>query len=102
MSYQITHVVPDGADPDRRIDAVYGPSCSYLLEDQAIAMIDKGASFHTFEGGVGARVYVAGNSLSRRWLTTSADGYGPNNLCKLPRYNALLGAIMATRLRPAG
>lgn len=102
MAYLITHVVPDGTDPDRRIDAVYGPLCLYLLEDQAISMIDRGDSFYTFEGGVNARVYVAGSILGRRWLTTSPDGYGPNNLCKLPRYNALLGAIMATRLRPGG
>lgn len=84
MQYQITHIVPDGSDPGRRIDAVYGPTCGLLPEDSAIAMIDAGDGFYTSVYGVTAAVYVAGTWLTGRFLTTSPDGFGPNNLCQLP------------------
>jgi hypothetical protein len=48
MDYQITHIIPDSADPDRRIDAVYGPTCGLLYEDTAIRNIDWGInSYYT-------------------------------------------------------
>ena len=87
MDYQVTHIIPDGADPGRRIDAIYGPVCGLIYEDQAIQMIDSRLhSFFTFVGYQRANVYVA-SSVFTRFLTTSADGYGPNNLCQLPRYS---------------
>lgn len=88
MDYQITHIIPDGADPGRRIDAIYGPACGLIYEDAAIRMIDSGQhSFYTYVLGVRANVYVAGNIFGTRFLTTSPDGFGPNNLCQLPRYS---------------
>jgi hypothetical protein len=87
MDYQITHTIPDGADPDGRIDAIYGPSCGLIYEDQAISQIDWGINtFYTLEWGMRANVYAITNVYGTRFLTTSPDGFGPNNLCRLPRY----------------
>lgn len=99
MDYQVTHIIPDGSDPGRRIDAIYGPTCGLLDEDSAIRMIDQGHTFYTQVGLYRATVYAVTIPFRTRFLTTAADGYGPNNLCQLPRYNALLGALMATRLK---
>lgn len=86
MDYRVTHVIPDSNDPGHRIDAIYGPFCGLVYQDEAIRRIDTGFdSFHTYVGGNWARVYVARRGLTR-FLTTSADGYGPNNLCQLPRH----------------
>lgn len=88
MDYQITRIIPDGSDPGRRIDAVYGPVCGLLYEDAAIRLIDAGNTFFFTDVNYSrADVYVAGTFLGTRWLTTSPDGYGPNNLCQLPRYS---------------
>jgi hypothetical protein len=87
-SYQVTHIVPDGSDPGRRIDAIYGPVCGLVYEGNAIQLIQKGiASYYTLVGGMRAQVYVAQHAFGQPFLTTSADGYGPNNLCQLPRIN---------------
>jgi hypothetical protein len=89
MDYQITHIIPDSADPDRRIDAVYGPTCGLLYEDTAIRNIDWGiSSYYTMAYGLyRADVYAVTNAYGTRFLTTSPDGIGINNLCQLPRYN---------------
>ncbi len=87
MDYQVTHIIPDGSDRGRRIDAIYGPVCGLIYQDEAIRQIDQGiSSFYTYVMGIQAHVYVAGTYLGGRWLTTSRDGFGPNNLCQLPRY----------------
>jgi hypothetical protein len=85
MDYQVVCAVPDGNDPDRRIDAIGAAGLGIVPEDRAIAMIDVGHRFHTYVSGFRAEVYVKGGGFTRRFLTTSPDGYGPNNLCKLPR-----------------
>ena len=97
MNYQVTYIIPDGSDPGRRIDAIYGPLCGLLDEDAAIRMMGQGHTFYTHAGLYRANVYAVNRPFSATFLTTSADGYGPNNLCELPRYNALLGALMAAR-----
>jgi hypothetical protein len=84
MDYQITCITPDGSDPGRRIDGVGGP-WGRLSEDQAIAMIDAGHTFWTSVNGLRADVRVGGSILGGRFLTTSPDGYLPNNLLHLPR-----------------
>lgn len=85
MDYQVVCATPDGSDSDRRIDSIGAAGLGILSQDRAIAMVDAGYAFHTYVYGVRAKVYVRGGGLTRRYLTTSADGYGPNNLCRLPR-----------------
>ena len=84
-SYEINCIIPDGSDPGRRIDAVGGPVLGVQNEDTVIRMIDNGHTFWTMVNGVRATVYVGGTHLTGRYLTTSPDGYQPNNLLKLPR-----------------
>ncbi|HEX8643995.1 MAG TPA: DUF3892 domain-containing protein [Allosphingosinicella sp.] len=85
--YQITHIIPDRSDPDRRIDAVYGPACGLLPLDTAIQWIANGHTFWTLVGFYRADVYyVPPTALVRHHLTTSRDGYQPNNLLSLPHY----------------
>ena len=88
MDYLVTHIIPDGSDPGRRIDAVYGPLCGLVYEDQAIRHIEHFVnSYYTYAGGIRANVYVVRRAFSAPFLTTSPDGYGPNNLCQLLRYS---------------
>ena len=84
-SYEINCIIPDGSDPDRRIDSVGGPEIGIQKEDTVIAWIDQGHTFWTRVNGVQANVYVGGTILGGRFLTTSRDGYQPNNLLKLQR-----------------
>lgn len=88
MDYQITHIVPDGNDPGRRIDAIYGPACGLIYEDDAIRQINaRQNTFYTLAYGFyRADVYVAHTWNGTPFLTTSPDGIGANNLCQLPRY----------------
>jgi hypothetical protein len=88
MDYQVTHIIPDGADPGRRIDAIWGPACGLKYEDEAIREINAGInSFYTLVSGLRANVYVVSRPFQTPFLTTSPDGFGPNNLCQLPRFN---------------
>lgn len=90
--HQVTCIVPDGTDPDQRIDAIGGASGSTtggpwkLLIDDAIAKIENGTfEFWTYADGKVAEVNVAKRSNGRKYLKTTADGIEPNNLLKLPR-----------------
>jgi hypothetical protein len=83
MDYQITCITPDGRDPGRRIDGVGGP-WGHFSEDQAIAMIRAGHTFWTMVNWMRADVYIGGSALGTEYLTTSPDGYLPNNLLHLP------------------
>jgi hypothetical protein len=84
-SYEINCIIPDSNDPGRRIDAVGGPVMGVHDEDTVIRWIDEGHTFWTMVNDVQAKVYVGGTILTGRYLTTSPDGYQPNNLLKLPR-----------------
>jgi hypothetical protein len=88
MDYQVTHIIPDGADPGRRIDAIYGPACGLIYEDDAIRQIETGLnSFFTQVGFMRANIYAVRHGIGMKaFLTTSADGFGPNNLCQLPHF----------------
>jgi len=83
--YFITHTRKDGADYDRRIDAVMINGQVYDI-DTVIDWINSGA--HRFFVSVWGRavlVVTRIHSTSGRWyLTTEADGYPPNNLLSLP------------------
>jgi len=83
MATQITCIVPDGADPDHRIDKVGGPGWS-KDEDTVIAEIRGGEEYFVEEGGHRVKV-VIGDLYGRKHLKTVADGRGDNNLLSLPR-----------------
>jgi hypothetical protein len=91
-SYQVTCIIPDGSDPDQRIDAIGGATGGQgggpwqLLIDAAIVNIENGTyTFWTLVQGRRAEVIVAKRSNGRKYLKTTADGYEPNNLLSLPR-----------------
>ena len=87
MDLQITCITSDGSDEDRKIDAVGGPGFSVLPIATAIAWHDQGHTFWTKAGllQLRAEVYVRGTLLTGRFMTTSPDGYLPNNLHRLPQ-----------------
>lgn len=91
--HEVTCIVPDGNDPDKRIDKIggrvgaegSGGSWSLRLDD-AIAGIESGKwSFWTQGGGRATNVVVARRPNGRKYLKTEADGIEPNNLLALPR-----------------
>jgi hypothetical protein len=79
--YHVTCIIPDSRDPGRRIDAV-GGAFGVIDEDTAITMIRQGHTFYTQGGLMNLRapVRIAGSILGGEYLTTSPDGYLPNNL----------------------
>ncbi|MFC4255359.1 DUF3892 domain-containing protein [Altererythrobacter xixiisoli] len=80
--HQITRTRKDGPDADRRIDACEVGGHIYGTDD-IISFIENRT--HTFFTNYGRRadVYVRVRN-NRKYLTTSADGYGQNNLLLLP------------------
>ena len=84
--FKIVRTRKDGADVDRRIDAVMLANGSIYDVDRIIAAIKAGDRFWTFVApGPSAWVYVQRHWLTKReYITTSADGLGINNLLKLP------------------
>ncbi|MEM7661276.1 MAG: DUF3892 domain-containing protein [Pseudomonadota bacterium] len=83
-SRQVKWIIPDGGDPDRRIDAIGGDNfCDHL--DDAIFNIKAGLHrYWTVVNGRAAEVQVARRLSGREYLKTSADSYEPNNLLALP------------------
>ena len=88
-TYEVTCIIPDGSDPDRRIDSIggYGPSAWTLTLDDAIAGIEDGKwRFWTTDTGRNSVwVIVAQRRNGIKYLKTEADGIEPNNLLALPR-----------------
>lgn len=82
MATEISCIIPDGNDPDRRIDAVGGVGWT-KDEDAVIAEIEAGAKYFVEVDGKEVEVEVAEND-ERKYLKTAADGYVPNNLLSLP------------------
>lgn len=72
-------------DPDRRIQALGGawPSPWYDTEDNVIACIDAGHTFHVMQGGYRVEVVVAWRGTTR-YLKTEADSALVDNLLYLP------------------
>jgi len=86
QSHQVTCIIPDGEDADRRIDSIGGPSgggwCIKL--DRAIQGIESGEwEFWTVANGISVWVIVATRN-GKKYLKTEADGTEPNNLLSLP------------------
>lgn len=85
-TFQVTCIIPDGADRDRRIDSIGGSSGGgwTLLLDDAIAGIENGTwRFYTSVNGNSIWIVVATRN-GRKYLKTEADGDEPNNLLSLP------------------
>ena len=88
-NFQVTCVRRDGADPDRRIDGIGGHDGQkqwYLAIDEAIRWIEtRKAGFWVRANGESVWVIVKVHPTSnRKYLTTEADGFPPNNLLSLP------------------
>ncbi|ANK79397.1 MAG: hypothetical protein TEF_00285 [Rhizobiales bacterium NRL2] len=89
--HEITCIIPDGADEDRRIDSIGGKTGAKngggpwrLPLDKAIAGIENGTwAFWTQGGGKPVNVIVASRN-GRKYLKTENDGAEPNNLLSLP------------------
>jgi hypothetical protein len=83
MATEITCIVPDGSDPDRRIDAVGGAGWQ-KLEDEVIEEVENGVETY-FVDVKGEEVNVVvrerGNT---KYLRTDPDETTENNLLHLP------------------
>ena len=93
-THQVTCIVPDGSDSDRRIDMIGGTEGAKstngpwkLQLDEAIKGIENGTwKFWTTDGdGNSVWIVVAQRQNGRKYLKTEADGLEPNNLLALPR-----------------
>ena len=90
--HQVTCIVPDASDADRRIDSIGGATGAEgnngpwaLTIDTAIAGMKSGKwSFWTIADGRKVNVIIATRN-GREYLKTEADGAEPNNLLALPR-----------------
>lgn len=91
QDHQITCIIPDGADSNRRIDSIGGatgsknggPWCISL--HAAIKGIEDGTwRFWTSVNGNSVWVIIATRN-GKKYLKTEADGDEPNNLLSLPR-----------------
>lgn len=92
-THQVTCIIPDGGDPDRRIDSIGGSTGGQntngpwkLKLDDAIAGIETGnwRFWTTDRQGNSVWVIVATRN-GKKYLKTEADGEEPNNLLALPR-----------------
>lgn len=83
--YQVTCTKKDGADADRRIDALAGPQFKQSPIDDVIRWIDSGQHrFWTSVDGKSVWLRTATHASSgRKYLTTEGDSFPPNNLLKL-------------------
>ena len=83
--FYITHTRKDGADDDRRIDALQITGKVYPI-DTVIGWVNGGEHrFYVSVQGRTVRVVALIHHSSRRWyLTTEGDGFPPNNLLALP------------------
>lgn len=85
--HEVTCIIPDGPDSDRRIDSIGGPDAGgwTMLEDDAIrGLLNDAFTLWTKAAGVTAEVQI-GSRDGRSYLTTDPDGVLENNLLHLPR-----------------
>ena len=86
--FEVTCIIPDGPDHDRRIDSIggFGASGWTMLEDEAIRRLrNNELTLWTKGGGKVAEVIAWERSPGRWHLQTVADGIRANNLLYLPR-----------------
>lgn len=83
MATEITCIIPDGNDPDGRIDEVGEPGWT-KDEDTVIREIeDEGRKYFVDVDGARVPVVVAERD-GRKYLRTDPDKTGRNNLLSLP------------------
>lgn len=87
--YRIDCSTKDGPDPDYRLDGFGGLNPNgtrwYLAIDDLIRWIDAGHTFWAMVNGRRTEVITAVHPRTqRRYVTTLADSYPPNNLLNLP------------------
>ncbi len=83
MATQITCIIRDGSDPDRRIDSVGGSGWT-KSEDAVIEEIENGTeSYFVDVNGNEVEVEVADRE-GTKYLRTDADETTENNLLSLP------------------
>ncbi|PKB13299.1 uncharacterized protein DUF3892 [Novosphingobium kunmingense] len=83
-AYLVTHSRKDGPDADRRIDAIGFDGYVYPL-NTVINWIESGVhSFFVLVLGQRVTVLVRKTVFGHKYLTTSPDGFKPNNLLYLP------------------
>lgn len=78
MALRITGIVPDGSDPDNRIDSVGGVGWT-LSEDALIGEIEDGANYYVEVDSQRVGVVVAERD-GRKYLRTDPDKTAENNL----------------------
>ncbi|WP_300397941.1 DUF3892 domain-containing protein [uncultured Sphingobium sp.] len=83
--YQVTCIIPDGTDTDRRIDSLGGPAFKTAPIDDVIRWIEGGHTFWVSVQGRRVNVKIGKHASGRKYLTTDADSFPPNNLLNLPR-----------------
>lgn len=86
--HEVTCTIPDGADHDRRIDAIGGPDGGgwTMVQEDAINGLRNGAFTLWTKGGGKIAEVVARQRPTGRWhLQTVSDGVLGNNLLLLPR-----------------
>ena len=81
QDHQITCIIPDGADSDRRIDSIGGATGSKSGGPWCIKL---DAAIKGIENGNSVWVIIATRN-GKKYLKTEADGAEPNNLLSLPR-----------------
>lgn len=86
--HEVTCIIPDGPDNDRRIDSIGGIEAGgwTMLEDDAIRGLRNGSFTLWTKGGGKVAEVVPREKTPGRWhLQTLADGVLSNNLLHLPR-----------------
>jgi hypothetical protein len=69
-------------DVHKQIERVGGSGWS-ISQDEAIRNIENGEAYEVTVGGVTAQVVIATHN-GHKYIKTTADGYGGNNLLNLP------------------
>lgn len=85
----VTHILPDEADVDRRIDKLAGFDATgrFFIEtlDASIAAIEGGAHYATLSPSRASRVIAVHRRRKRKYLRTDDDATTTDNLLSLPR-----------------
>jgi hypothetical protein len=88
----VTHIRPDQADADRRIDQIAGfdPAGVFFIEtlDQAIAAIEGGARYFTMTPDRNTQPIQVRARRKRKYLRTGDDATTIDNLLSLPQLKA--------------
>ena len=83
-SYQVTCHTPDNADLDRRLQGLGGPNWWDTIDNIIRFIESRQHDFWVMVRGQRVEVIVRQHTNGRKYLTTTADGFPPNNLLNLP------------------